>query len=78
VIAWHLVLLDFNGKTVTDINRYRVRRRSWPLAGLVALTVFAVGEGFSSVVGNADGETVSATNLAYHVRSDTFVWPELH
>jgi hypothetical protein len=28
---------------------------------LVALTVFAVGEGFSSVVGNADGETVSAT-----------------
>src|SRR5580658_4024032 len=32
----------------------------------VALTVFAVGESFSSVLGNADGKTVSATTAKSH------------
>jgi hypothetical protein len=39
--------------------------------GLVALTVFAVGEGFSSVLGNADGKTVSATVMVVAPRSVT-------
>jgi hypothetical protein len=35
------------------------------VVNLVALTVFAVGEGFTSVLENADGKTVSATRRKF-------------
>ncbi len=49
-----------------SIRAYIVRRT-------VALTVFAVGEGFSSVFGNADGKTVSATKDRRHLQAATFM-----